>query len=195
MRLGLKLAVGLFLMVSACTTQDVVYAPDIEVQSKAYVHGGQPTVTLLTMINNATGSGGHSAVMINGSQRVMYDPAGRFKDPRVAERYDVLYGVTPEVLQRYNSFHSRKTHHVLIQELPVSLATANAVIQSALQQGNSPDALCANNTAHLLSRVPQFANIRKTFFPKALAENFGRFPGVVTQRYYEQDEGQNYIDQ
>ncbi|MEM7240684.1 MAG: hypothetical protein AAF429_00730 [Pseudomonadota bacterium] len=192
MKLTTKLAALALLAVTACTTQEVVYAPDIEVQSKAYVHGGQPSVTLLTMVNNATGSGGHSAVMINGSQRVMYDPAGRFKDSRVAERYDVLYGVTPEVLQRYNSFHSRKTHHVLIQELPVSLATANAVIQSALQQGNSPDALCANNTAHLLSRVPQFSNIRRTFFPKALAANFGNYPGVETSRYYEDDEGQNY---
>ena len=147
------------------------------------------------MVNNATGSGGHSALLINGSQRVMYDPAGRFRDPRVAERYDVLYGVTPAVLQRYNSFHSRSTHHVLIQELPVSMATANTAIQAALQQGNSPDALCANNTAHLLSRVPQFANIKRTFFPKALAQNFGAYAGVNTTRYYEQDEGQNYIDQ
>ncbi len=193
MKLGLKLAALLMVFaVSACTTQEVVYAPDIEVQSKAYKHPGPATVTLLTMINNSTGGGGHSAVMISGNTRVMYDPAGRFKDPRVAERYDVLYGVTPEVLQRYNSFHSRDTHHVLIQELEVDLATANAVIQSALQQGNSPDALCANNTAVLLSRVPQFSNIRHTFFPKSLAENFGKYEGVKTTRYYETDVGQNY---
>ena len=179
MNLRLKILAICMLFITACTTQQAVYAPDIEVQSKSYVHGGQPSVTLLTMVNNTTGSGGHTAVMINGSQRVMYDPAGRVRDPRVAERNDVLFGVTPEVLQRYNSFHSRQTHHVLIQELPVDLATANAVIQSALQQGNAADAMCANNTAHLLSRVPQFAGIKQTWFPVALANDFGaRYEGV-----------------
>ena len=192
MKFSLKILAASLLLVTACTTQEAVYAPDIEVQSKTYVHGGQPSITLLTMVNNATGNGGHTAVMINGSQRVMYDPAGRFRDPRVAERNDVLFGVTPEVLQRYNSFHSRQTHHVLIQELPVDLATANAVIQSALQQGNAADAMCASNTASLLSRVPQFAGIKQTWFPVTLANDFeARYPGVKTTRYYENDVGQN----
>lgn len=66
-----------------------------EVAAAAYSDGGATTLTVFTMVNNSTGSGAHTAMLVDGSQRVIFDPAGSFRDPRVVERHDVLYGMTP----------------------------------------------------------------------------------------------------
>jgi len=178
------------LALSGCAK--AVYAPDITVQEKAYTHDAPPSLTLLTMISNSTGSGGHSALLINGTQRVMYDPAGRFKSAALAERNDVLFGVKPAVLRQYNSFHARDTHHILIQEVTVSPAVAELAMREALRQGASHDAMCAMNTSDLLARIPGFETIGSTWFPAKLAARFEKIPGVKTTRYYEADTGQNY---
>lgn len=161
------------------------------IQDVAYKHDTGPSLTLLTMINNKTGAGGHSSLMINGSQRVMYDPAGRFASRDVREQGDLLYGITPAVISRYKSFHARGSHHVVIQEIPVSAEVAQIAIREAIAQGPSHDAMCAANTSAMLKRVPGFEDVGGTFSPKGLAKRFGNLPGVVEVKYYEDDIGQN----
>jgi len=177
------------LSLTACAKE--IYAPDSLVQQASYVHEGAPTLTLLTMISNKTGSGGHSSLMINASERIMYDPAGRWWSSIVPERNDVLFGITPDVLKRYNSFHARDTHHVVIQEIEVSAKVAQIAYRAALQQGASHDAMCANNTSKLLSNVPGFESIGITWSPAGLSKKFEKLPGVKTTKYYENDVGQN----
>ena len=177
------------LTLSACAKE--VYAPDVDVQKAAYTHNTGPSLTLLTMISNTSGQGGHSSLLINGSQRVMYDPAGRWHSTAVPERNDVLFGITPAVLQRYNSFHARSTHHVVIQEIPVSAAVADAAYRAALGQGASHDAMCANNTSRLLSEIPGFEQLGVMWSPARLSRKFETLPGVKTTKYYETDVGQN----
>ena len=66
---------------------------DLEVvQRAAYRHDGPPALTLYTMVSNKTGAGAHTSLMINGSQRVIFDPAGSVQHPDIAERGDVLFG-------------------------------------------------------------------------------------------------------
>lgn len=67
------------------------------ISSASYRHDGPAALTLYTMINNRSGAGAHSSVMINGSQRVIFDPAGTVRLSAVPERGDVLYGITPQV--------------------------------------------------------------------------------------------------
>jgi hypothetical protein len=177
------------LALSACAKE--IYDSDASVQKAAYVHDGAPTLTLLTMISNKNGQGGHSSLLINASQRVMYDPAGRWFSSAVPERNDVLFGVTPAVLKRYNSFHARDTHHVVIQEIPVTAQVAEMAYRAALQQGASHDAMCANNTSQMLSKLPGFEKIGVTWYPAKLSEKFAKLPGVKTTKYYETDVGQN----
>lgn len=38
-----------------------------------------PRISLYTMVNNESGAGAHSALVINASQRVIFDPTGTFK--------------------------------------------------------------------------------------------------------------------
>ena len=69
------LAAALPAALSACGAQRI-WATDEEVRAARFVSNEPPSVTLLTVIGIPRGEGGHSALMINGSQRVIYDPAG-----------------------------------------------------------------------------------------------------------------------
>ena len=188
-KLRILAALCLLAALSACAKD--VGDSDLAIQNVAYKHDTGPSITLLTMIHNKTGSGGHSSLLINGSQRVMYDPAGRFSSNAVREQGDLLYGITPAVMKRYKSFHARDTHHVLIQEIPVSAEVAQIAIREAISQGPSHDAMCAANTSAMLKRIPGFEAVGGTFSPKGLAKRFGKLAGVKETKHYEYDVGQN----
>ncbi|MGR3760493.1 hypothetical protein ACUXV3_10240 [Roseobacteraceae bacterium NS-SX3] len=153
----------------------------------AYRHQGPPALTLYTMVNNRTGQGGHSSLMVNASERVIFDPAGSFFADAVPERNDVLYGITPAVERAYRGAHARSTFHVIKQRVEVTPEQAQAAYRMVVNNGRVPGAFCANATSSILSRIPGFGEIDTTFYPVTLAEQFGQMPGVVTERYYEND--------
>ena len=168
-----------------------IWAPDEEIQKRAYVSEEQPYLMLKTMVSNRTGGGGHSSLLINGSQVVMYDPAGRFKNSVVPERNDVIFGLNPQVLKIYDGFHARKTHHVVSQKIYVTPEVAAKAMQVAFSHGPSLDGYCAVNTSSILQEIPGFEGLRRTFNPVSLLEQFEKLPGVITTKYYENDSGQN----
>lgn len=155
----------------------------------AYRHPGPATLTLYTMINNRTGRGGHASLMINASERVIFDPAGSFYASVVPERNDVLYGITPAVEKAYRGAHARSTFHVVVQRVEVTPEQAQKAYQLAVTNGRVPGAYCAQATIGILRQIPGFENIDRTFYPEKLAEQFGQLPGVRTERYYENDSG------
>jgi len=167
----------------------VPYASNERIAAAAYRAPGPATLTVFTVINNRSGSGGHSAIMINGSQRVIFDPAGSFVNARVPEQEDVLYGVTPAVLAGYKSAHARSTFHVVSQTFEVTPEQAEIALRLAIGKGAVPRSFCANATSGLLRRVPGFEDVTQTFFPGRLMAELARRPGVVEQRYYEDDDG------
>jgi len=57
----------------------------------------QSRLTLLTMKNTGSGNGAHTGLMINASQRVLWDPAGTFGHASIPERNDVHFGITPRI--------------------------------------------------------------------------------------------------
>ncbi len=186
----LLLALGLLLAVAGCTN-DAPKVPDSgpdRIARAVYRHDGPPELTLLTMIGNETESGAHSAMVVNGSQRVLWDPAGSFRNERIVERGDVVFGATPQLVDTFTRFHARKTHHVVVQTLPVSAEVAEAVLQRMLVAGNQLAANCTRSTARILSDVPQFSQIRETYFPVKLMQQWSEIPGVTTRRFYETDD-------
>jgi hypothetical protein len=163
--------------------------PDAQIAAEIYRHDGPPALTLYTMVNNSNGSGAHTSLMVNGSQRVIFDPAGSFRHPRIATRNDVIYGVTPGMEDTYTRFHARETFHVIVQRVEVSPAVAEEVLSRVLATGPVPRAQCARSTSALLSDIPGLnGTIRPTWFPNQLAEQFGRLPGATTERLYEYDD-------
>ncbi|WP_323783705.1 hypothetical protein, partial [Leisingera sp.] len=148
---------------------------------------GPPALTLYTMINNRTGRGGHASLMINASERVIFDPAGSFYASVVPERNDVLYGITPAVEQAYRGAHARSTFHVVVQRIEVTPEQAQKAYRLAVANGPVPGAYCAQATIGILQQIPGFESLNRTFYPEKLSAQFGQLPGVVTERYYEND--------
>ena len=175
---------------SGCAAQSV-WAPDDAVARAVYRHDGPPRLTLFTMINNRTGAGAHTSLMINGSQRVIFDPAGSFKHETLPERNDVVFGIRPQVADVYTRYHARKTYRVKVQELDVSPAVAEAALRAVMSYGAVPSAMCARSTSTVLAGLPGFDNIQTTWYPVKLADQFGKIPGVREQELYEYDSDDN----
>lgn len=162
-------------------------------QSVAFAEDGPPKITLITVINNRTGQGGHTALMVSGSQRVIFDPAGSFRPDYVTEYGDVLYGITPQMLWAYKSAHSRRSHHTVTQEIVVSPEVAEQALFLVQAQGNVASAFCANSTSSILQQLPGFEGTDVTFLPARLMEQIATRSDVVTDRYFEDDDG-NVLD-
>lgn len=185
--LRLVLAASLFGL-AACTHQQP-FADDATVAAVSYRDPGPNTLTLYTMVNNRTGSGGHSSLMINASERIIFDPAGSFFADVVPEQRDVLFGITPAVEQAYRGAHARSTYHVIHQTVEVTPEQAQIAYQLARGNGAVPGGFCASATSSLLRQIPGFEGVKSTMNPIKLADQFGTFPGVKTEKYYEDDDG------
>ena len=162
---------------------DHKWASDADVARSTYVAAPPATITLITSINGRSGSGAHSAIIISGSQRVLFDPAGSWElqDGQAPERNDLHYGITPGALQSYLDFQSNGIFYVISQTVQVPIAVADQQIAAAVAFGSTPQAYCTHSTSTLMRTVPGFASLPVTFFPKVLAQSFGKMPGVKTQ--------------
>ncbi|MGH1373000.1 hypothetical protein [Planktotalea sp.] len=165
------------------------WASDEHVARMAYREPGPATLTLVTMINNRSGSGAHTGLVINASQRVIWDPAGTFKHARIPERNDVIYGVNPEAYNVYKSAHARETYHVVMQEIEVAPEVAEKAFALARANGPAAQAQCSASTSRILSQLPGFESVGSHLFPKKLMTAFGKLPGVKTDKIFENDAG------
>ncbi|PRY93616.1 hypothetical protein BCF33_2496 [Hasllibacter halocynthiae] len=185
-------ALALAATLSACGGAEEVGAPPEDVTRATYVHGGQPSLTLLTVISNGSNSGAHTGLMVNGSQRVMWDPAGTFNTSRaMVERGDVLYGMTPAYYAAYVDFHTRTTFRTVEQTIPVSPEVAETALRLVRSQGAVPKAQCALATSRILARLPGFEGVDTGWFPTDLMEEVRALPGVVERVYYDDDDDDN----
>jgi hypothetical protein len=176
-------------LVAGCAATSVLDSSPERARAVAYAPPGPPKLTLVTVVNNRTGSGGHTALIVSGSEQVVFDPAGSFKHNLVPERGDVLYGMTPSWIASYKSAHARSAWHVVTQEMQVSQTVAEQALKLVRTNGAVAGSFCTNSTSKILSQLPGFENIRVTFFPVNLMDQIAQRPGVVTDKYYENDEG------
>lgn len=182
----------LLMALTACGAQDVVFATQEEVVAARYVHPAPASITLYTVRSTRTNAGAHSAILINGSERVLFDPAGTWYHPRIPEQHDVHFGMTPRMMDFYTDYHARETFYMIVQTVEVSPAVANLAIQRARQYGAVPKAQCALSVSSILRGVPGFESIPSTWYPKKLSEAFGALPGVTTSRIDDTDSDDNH---
>lgn len=168
------------LALSGCAGQSV-WAPDSEVLAARYAPGGQPEITLVTSINDRSGEGAHSAIIINASERVIFDPAGNWDGLGSPERNDVRFGFTPLREAHYMQYQSFQQFHAVAQRVPVSAEVAERALQLVKANGAVPPAFCASATSGILRQLPGFESLPSTFFPRTLMEAFATLPGVQTQ--------------
>jgi hypothetical protein len=188
-RMRAALAVVAALLVAGCS----VYTPAApeEIARARHVEGEPYSVTLISMVSTRSGRSAHSALLINGSQQVLYDPAGTFTHPDLPRRGDIHYGVTPRYLDYYERYHARFSHYVQSQTIYVSRAAADQVLANAEARGPTPKMLCNTSIAAVLKPVPPFDGVRMSIFPEAAREDFARIPGVEDSFVYDDDIGQN----
>jgi hypothetical protein len=186
---GTVLAVVAALLLAGCEIYEPAN-PD-EISRARYVSEDPPSVTLVSMVSTRTGKSAHSALLINGSERVLYDPAGTFTHPDLPRRGDIHYGITPRYLDYYERYHARHSHFVHSQTVYVSRATADQVLANAKAIGPTPKMLCNTSVAAALRPVAPFTEVRPTISPEDSRKAFAQIPGVEDSYVREDDVGQN----
>ncbi|MGI9391642.1 MAG: hypothetical protein ACR2O1_16415 [Boseongicola sp.] len=194
MRFWHHVAIGLlpFILAACGGPAEPVWAPDNTVQSAVYKHEGPPKITIFTVVNVKSGSGGHSGLLINGDQRLLFDPAGTFKLPSAPERNDVHFGVTERVLNVYVDYHARQSWNVRAQEIEVTPQQARMLTQLVQQYGAVPKAQCTLSITRILKQVPGFERISVTYFPNSLSKELEQFSGVKTKLITDDDADSNH---
>ncbi|MCK0126168.1 hypothetical protein MWU76_17390 [Gelidibacter sp. F2691] len=178
---------SLVVSLAGCGGAEKIWASDQAVTEANYRHDGPSTITLFTVISKASGSGAHSALLINGSQRVIFDPAGTFNHPNLPERHDVHYGMTDKAVDFYIDYHARITYDVIRQDFVVSPQVAEMAKRAAEQYGAVPKAHCGQSVSAILRSLPGFSSIPQTYYPKKIMEAFGQLPGVRSQSFSDND--------
>lgn len=184
MRVLRSLAAALVLPFLAACGADNVYAPPAEVAARAYASPDAPKLTLLTAINNRSGEGGHSALMVSGSQRVIFDPAGTWYNPAAPERGDVIFGITPKILEFYIDYHARPTYHMVVQELTVTPELAARALALVEANGPAPKATCGRAVSGIL-RDLGYTQVGRSWYPGSIMRDFQKLPGVVRSEVYD----------
>lgn len=178
------LIAALMLPLLAACGADAVFAPPAEVAARAFRAPDAPRLTLITAINNRSGSGGHSALMVSGSQRVIFDPAGTWRHPTAPERGDVIFGITPTMLDYYIDYHARPTYHVVIQDLSVTPELAARALALVEAHGPAGKATCGQAVSGILRELG-FAQVGRSWFPDRIMRDFQDVPGVVRSEVYD----------
>jgi hypothetical protein len=157
-----------------------VWAPDDVVARARYRDSSPPHLALVTVRNEEGGSGAHSALLVSGSERVLFDPFGGWKDPLVPERNDVLHGFSPEAEARYLNYQAQDGYFYVRQEVQVSPEVAEQALELVKGYGPVGMAMCTNAIADVLRRLPGFEGVGSPWDPDGLSRRFARLPGVTT---------------
>jgi hypothetical protein len=189
--LRLALCLAALLGLAACGAEPV-WAPEEQVQAARFISEEPSSITLYTVVNKSSGSGAHSAILVNASERVIFDPAGTWMHPRLPERNDVHFGMTDKAIAFYIDYHARETYDVIEQKVFVSPDVAERVLAQVKAYGAVPKAMCTNATSSVLRSTPGFQSMPSTWYPKKLSTAFGDLPGVSTRVITDDDDDSNH---
>lgn len=167
---------------AACGTE-YKFADEDLVQQAVYRHSGPPSITFFTIINSNNQSGAHLGMMVNGSQRVLFDPAGSWWNPAIPERNDVHYGMTPRFVANYVDYHTRPNFYTVVQTIEVPAEVAEQALRAVHDRGAVLKSYCTHSITTILKELPGFENIKVTFFPKKGMAQFSNLPGIQERTY------------
>jgi hypothetical protein len=184
------IALGGAALVSGCGAESIV-ASEQDVTRAIYQHPGPKSLTLITVINNRSGAGGHTGLLINGSQRVVWDPAGTWWSQNSPERNDLHYGMTPRLVDVYIDYHTRETYHTITHEKIVDAEVAEHAIRECASYGAVPKAACSLATSTILGRLPGFESIKTSYYPVRTMQSFKALGVMSERKYFDNDADDN----
>ena len=170
---------GLPLALAGCAGTSV-RAPEAAIALARYRDPGPAALALVTVRNEGSNDGAHTAIIINASERVLFDPYGTWADPRAPERDDVLHGFSPAVEEAYLAYQAGGGYYYVRQEKLVDPATAEAALVRAKGYGAVGMAQCTLAASDILRGLPGFEGLGRPLLPNGLRARFGRLPGVTT---------------
>ncbi len=179
-------AIIMLAMLGACAEE--IGASPVEIARARYVSDEPPYIALVTTVARRNNRGAHTGLIINASERVLYDPAGTFHYIDLPERGDIHYGMTDRMVRYYKRYHARFSHFVHEQKVYVPMAVAELALARTQAEGAQPKMFCSNSTGEILHGVPGFEVMRASFFPETLRRDFAQVPGVIDSYWYEDDE-------
>ena len=188
----LRIVVSLVAIFGLAACAQPKWAPEEQVQAVRFVADGPTYITLYTVVNKSSGSGAHSAILVNASERAIFDPAGTWYHPHLPERNDVHFGMSDKAMAFYIDYHTRITYDTIEQTVYVSPEVAELVLRRVKENGAVGKAMCTNATSSILRGVPGFESLPQTFFPKKLSKEFGKLPGVTTRVITDDDDDNNH---
>ena len=175
------LGFSLLYLVGCSTLPDL--DPVTTIKTPGYRHPGGATVTLVSVVSKRSASAGHSALIVNGTQRIIFDPAGSLFHKSLKFQGDVIYDANPSVVDGYIDYHTRNTHDTVVQTVDVADAVAEDLLKRLLSRGYVWKSFCAQSSSTLLRATPGFENIWPTFSPQKLMNNFGKLEDVRLARF------------
>jgi hypothetical protein len=184
------LVLAALLGLAACA--EPKWAPEEQVAAVRFVEGPPTYITLYTVVNKRTGSGAHSAILVNASERVIFDPAGTWYHPQLPERNDVHFGMNDKAIAFYIDYHTRVTYDTIEQKVFVSPEVAELVLNRVKANGAVAKFMCTNATSGILRDLPGFGSLPQTYYPKQLSDAFGALPGVTTRLITDNDDDNNH---
>lgn len=165
-------------------------ASPVEIAAARYVAADEgPYIEVVSMVNRRNDRAAHTALIINASERVIYDPAGTFQHRDLIERGDIHYGATDRMVSYYKRYHARFSHFVHTQRIEVSPEVAEIALRRTQAQGPSPKMFCTRHSTMILNDVPGIPAMTVSFYPEELREQVARIPGVIDTYVYEDDAG------
>lgn len=188
----LRLLIPLVALLGLAACAEQTWAPQEQVDAARFVAEPPTSITLYTVMNKRSGAGAHSAILVNGSERVIFDPAGTWHHPRLPERNDVHFGMTDKAMAFYIDYHARETYDVVEQTVVVSPQVAELVLEKVKAEGPVPKSFCTSATSSVLKSTPGFESLPSTMFPKQLSKAFAELPGVTTKVITDDDDDSNH---
>lgn len=152
-----------------------------------------PSISLMSMIAEKTDLSEHTGILINGSQRVLYDPAGSYWVKGRPRKDDIHYGMTDAWVKSYESFHARWGYYVTRMTKLVPLEVADQAIRLSQEKGETYETQCASSASWVLKQLPGFGEIRQTMWPNQIRLDFEKIPGITIATIREDDKGQNIV--
>lgn len=158
-------------------------ATDVDMARYSYVSNDPPSLTLVTSISNRSNAGAHSALIINGPERVVFNPAGSWRHPLAPEQGDFHRNFSPAMEKWFFDYHARETFRIRAQTIEVPMAVAAQALAEARAYGSVPPAQCTRSITKILAGLPGFEQFSTSWFPLHASEEFAQLPGVTTVLY------------
>ncbi len=182
-----KLVVLVMMLIGLTGCAREVASSSEEISRVAHRSEEPPYIAIVNMVDRSDQRAAHTAMIINASQRVIYDPAGTFQHRDLVERGDIHYGATDRMVDYYERYHARFSHFVHTQKIYLTAEQAERILRRTEAQGPSPKMFCTIHTGQILKDIPEFSYISVGFFPENLRRQIAKYPGVVDSYVYEND--------